>query len=265
MKDNWLAKQTLKNVEQWDNSLATFYPEAKVWMGDPHTYLKRLTIECNYLNAAKLINWDKYLADNSTVLDVGCGGGWLTAFLSRNEKVKKIIAIDSSLNYLENYLPKVVTQLSGNISKIETVQGFFSPMLMESGSIEMIVISSALHHAESISTVLVEFKRVLKPNGCLIILNETPSTSFRYLYQISRAFAKIFLSVLLKKYNKQVQKISAGGFLYDPYLGDVDYPEWYWKKAINGSGFQIVEVCNSKLSTVVNMKGRSLKHFVCKK
>jgi len=265
MKNNWLAKQTLLNAEQWDNSLTTFYPEAKEWMGNPVTYLIRLTKECNYLNAAKLIDWDKYLADDSTILDVGCGGGWLSAFLSKNNKVKKIVAIDSSSNYLENYLPNVVTQLSGDISKVETVQGFFSPILLESDSIDTIVISSALHHAESISAVLEEFKRVLKRNGFLIILNETPSTNIRYLYQISRAFAKMLLSILMKKYTSHVQRISSGGFLYDPYLGDVDYPEWYWEKAINASGFQLVEVCDSKLATVVNTKGRSLKHFVCKK
>ena len=265
MKSNWLSQQTLLNAEQWDSSLTTFYPDAKSWMSDPVTYLGRLTVDCNYLNATKLIDWDKYLTPNATILDVACGGGWLAAFLSKNTKVKRILAIDSSSNYLDNYLPSVVSQLQGDISKIETVQGFFSPILLDAATVDMIVISSAMHHADSMGAVLAEFKRVLKPNGHLIILNETPVNNFRFLYHISKAFARIFTATFLKKYSPHVQKISAGGFLYDPYLGDVDYPEWYWRKVINASGLSLIQLLDTGLPTVVNSNGRSLKHFVCKK
>jgi len=265
MINNWLTKQILTNVEQWDNSLITFYPEAKVWMSDPQSYLTRLTVECNYLNAVKQLDWDKYIVESSTVLDVGCGGGWLTAYLSTNTKINKIMAIDSSINYLENFLPAVVDQLGGDISKVETIQGLFSPVLLEPGSVDLIVISSALHHADGISFVLEEFKRVLKPNGFLLILNETPSSAVRYLYQISRAFLNICFLTIFKKYKKYVQKISAGGFLTDPYLGDVDYAEWYWKKAISEAGFSLINIHDSKMATVVNQKGPHLKHFICQK
>ncbi|WP_426668527.1 class I SAM-dependent methyltransferase [Mucilaginibacter sp. McL0603] len=265
MIDNWLPKQVITNVEQWDNSLTKFYPDAKQWMDNPRTYLTRLTVDCNYLNAVKQLDWDKYLFENSTVLDIGCGGGWLTGYLSANKKISKLMAIDSSINYLETFLPVVVDQMGGDISKIRSVQGFFSPVLLESNSVDTIVISSALHHAEGISGVLQEYKRVLKPNGFLLILNETPAAHLKYLFSISRAFIGIFCSSLFKNYREHVKKISAGGFLYDPYLGDVDYPEWYWKKTIENAGFTLVDVHNTQLATVVNSKGRSLKHFICRK
>lgn len=265
MIENWLPKQVLLNAEQWDNSLTTFYPETKSWMNDPASYLTRLTVDCNYLNAVKQLDLDKYLAENATVLDVGCGGGWLTAYLSTFNKVKKVIAIDSSINYLKVFLPAVVDQMEGDISKVETVQGFFSPVLLEPDSVDVIAISSALHHAEGISVVLEDFKRVLKPGGFLLILNETPAPYIKYVLKISRAFIYMFFSTLFKKYKKYVQKISAAGMLYDPYLGDVDYPEWYWKEAISDSGFALMEVHDSKMATVVNKKGRILKHFICKK
>jgi ubiquinone/menaquinone biosynthesis C-methylase UbiE len=264
MENSWLAKQVLINTEQWDSSLTTFYPETKSWMSDPVSYFEHLTEVCNYLKAAKLIDWDSYLVDNSTILDVGCGGGWLTGFLSKNTKVKKIIAIDSSANYLENFLPNVLSQLDGDMTKVQTVQGLFSPILMEAESVDMIVISSALHHADNMGSVLSEFKRVLKPNAHLIILNETPARNIRYMYQTLRAFVKIYATIFCKSYQPYVQKISAGGYLYDPYLGDVDYPEWYWKKAISGSGFDILELMDTGLATISGKKGRSLKHFICK-
>jgi ubiquinone/menaquinone biosynthesis C-methylase UbiE len=265
MKSNWLVQQVLLNTEQWDHNLTTFYPEAKLWMSDSVSYFKHLTEVCNYLNAAKLIDWDSYLVGDSTVLDVGCGGGWLTGFLSKNPKIGKILAIDSSANYLNNYLPSVVSQSSGDFSKIETVQGLFSPILLDAESVDMVVISSALHHAESMSAVLSEFKRVLKPNAYLIILNEVPASNIRFLYYTLRAFVSIFVSVFFKKYKPHVIKISAGGYLHDPYLGDVMYPDWYWKKAICVSGFDLVELQDTNLPTISNAKGRSLKHFICRK
>lgn len=265
MINNWLVEQTTSMVEQWDSSLTTFYPDTQAWMIGPAPYLQRLVVDCNYLNAVKQLDWNKYLTPGAAVLDVGCGGGWLSAYLSTFPQVERILAIDSSINYLQNFLPSVVEQLSGNMSKIDRVQGLFSPILVDSNSIDLVVISSALHHAPSISAVLEEFRRVLKPGGSLIILNETPSGSMRYLYQISKAFIKILIITARQQFKAYAQKISAAGYLYDPYLGDVDYPEWYWEKAILCAGLELVHVHNSGLPTVVNTPDRPLKHFICRK
>ena len=265
MNSNWLNQQVLSSTEQWDRSLTTFYTETKSWMNDPISYCSHVTETCNYLNAAKLINWDCYLVNNSIVLDVGCGGGWLSGFLSKNPKITKILAIDSSANYLENFLPPVVLQLNGDISKIHTVQALFAPLMLDSQSVDLIVISSALHHAESMSTVLGEFNRVLKPNAYLIILNETPEGNYRFMLQTFKAFVKICVANACKNYRPYTQKISAGAHLNNPYLGDIDYPDWYWKKAIRATGFDLIEYFDSKLSTIFGLKGRSLKHFICQK
>ena len=265
MNDNWLNQQVLISTEQWDRSLNTFYPETKSWMSDPVSYCSHLTEVCNYLNAAKLINWDGYLAKGAFVLDVGCGGGWLSGFLSKNPKISKILAIDSSANYLDNFLPSVVSQLNGDISKIQTVQGLFTPILLDAQSVDLVVISSALHHAESMSAVLGEFNRVLKPNAYLIILNETPEGNYQFMFQILKAFVKMYVSIFCKNYQPFTEKISAGAHLCDPYLGDIDYPDWYWKKAISASGFDLIEFNDTKLSTIFNSNGRTLKHFICKK
>lgn len=263
--NNWLSQQVIYNTEQWDKSMTTFYPESALWMSKPEDYLNHLTQTCNYLKATEQLDWEKYLQKDFVIADIGCGGGWLSGYLSKFEQIKKIYAIDSSLNYVQHYLPKVVYQIGGNYSKVEPVQALFSPVQLDDSSLDMIVISSAIHHAENIQIVLSDFNRVLKPNNYLIILNETPSSGVRYLYQISRAFTKMLWHVVRKKYVPYAAKISAGGYLYDPYLGDVDYPIWYWEKAITSAGFELEKIVNTSLPTVKNTKGRSLVHFVCKK
>ena len=155
--------------------------------------------------------------------------------------------------------------MGGHYAKIEPVQALFSPVQLPDSSLDMIVISSAIHHADNMQSVLSDFNRVLKPNAYLIILNETPSSGARYLYQITRAFAKMVWHISRKKYIPYAPKISAAGYLYDPYLGDVDYPTWYWKKAIASAGFELEKMIDTKLPTVKSSKGRSLVHFICKK
>jgi ubiquinone/menaquinone biosynthesis C-methylase UbiE len=263
--DSWLAAQALKNAQQWDESLTTYYPEASEWMNDSASYLNQLTKKCNYLNAAKLIDWDSVLPDNATVVDIGCGGGWLTAFLSKQNKVKKIIAIDSSINYLTKFLPEVVELSAGNKDKINTIQGLFSPILSPSDSIDVVVMSSAIHHAESLEGVLQEIRRVLKINGILVILNECPVNNFHFIAKTIRVFLRMLLSNLQRKYNRHSQRLFVGGVLYDPYLGDIDYPKWYWQKAIDSSQLTVVKTIDTMLPTVVGSKGRSLIHFICRK
>ncbi|WP_295127422.1 class I SAM-dependent methyltransferase [uncultured Chitinophaga sp.] len=265
MNQNWIVKQALANVEQWDSSLTSYYPDTQRWMNDPEAYLQRLVVECNYLNAVKQLDWTKYLNPGSTVLDMGCGGGWLSAYLSAMPQVEKVVSIDSSQNYLDNFLPAVVQKLNGDISKIETIQGFFSPLMYADKSLDVLVISSALHHADNIASTMKEYERVLKPGGWLIILNETPASGARYIFSVSKVFTTILLDTVTQKYRSSVKKISAGGFLYDPYLGDVDYPVWYWKKAISDAGFKLEKIHLTGLATVVGKKGRELTHFICRK
>ena len=73
---------------------------------------------------------------------------------NKNGKIKKIFSIDSSNNYLDNFLSHVVMYSGDDISKVEAVQGLFSPLLLEDESIDIIVISSALHHADNLNLVL---------------------------------------------------------------------------------------------------------------
>jgi ubiquinone/menaquinone biosynthesis C-methylase UbiE len=264
MNEKWIYSQTEQNVQQWDNTMEHYYPESSVWLRDSKKYYERLCEQCNYLDAVKLINIEMYMQTNSRVLDMACGGGWLTGYLANFDKVEVVYAMDSSMHFLDNILPEIVNIMGPHKEKVKTIQGLFTPLLLEDESMDVVVASSALHHAENLESVLYEVRRVLKPNGVLLILNETPNSYLRFVLAATFSFMKIFYKILLKNYVKISPSISASGYLNNPYLGDKSYPLWYWKEAIIRAGFRIQDIVNTNLPTVKNTKSMGLTHFVCK-
>lgn len=264
MNTNWISEQINFTVSQWDTSMENAYPQVKEWNKDSAKYYHQVCEECNFLDAAKLINWKNYLVDECTILDLGCGGGWLSGYLSTFEKVKSILAVDTSKNYLYNIMPGVIEIMHGDSSKITTIEGMFSPIQLEEGSLDMVVASAALHHADNLQFLLNEIRSKLKSGGMLMIINETPSAYGKYLARLAFAFSKIFLRAIFGKYTLVSPKISSAFFEYDPYLGDKMYPMWYWKEAISRAGFELVETIDSQMATLKGTRKESLKHFICK-
>lgn len=253
-------------LAQFENNLVKYYPETAEWVSDPHKYYERVIGQCNYLEAVKLIPWDKYLSPGAVVLDLAGGSGWLSAYLSSYSAVSKIYLLDTSKYFLHTVMPVIVRLMRGNAAKITAIEALFAPLFFEDNSMDMVVISSSLHHADNMEDLLKEIKRVLKPGGFMFILNETPADDLRYLVRITKQFVKIFLNTLTHKYVSISPAISSSGFLYDPYLQDRDYPVWYWVEAIKRSGFDLISVLDTGLATLKNeKKGTKLKHFICKK
>jgi ubiquinone/menaquinone biosynthesis C-methylase UbiE len=263
MNQNWLFEQTKYNVSQWDLTMEYFHPESSKYLRNPNDYVNRLCYECNYLDAVKTLDWGKLLKPQTVALDLACGGGWLTAYLSSFEQIKLIFALDSSNRFLNELVLPTVKILNGNPSKVNLIEGLFTPLLFEDSTLDLVVSSSSLHHAESLEGVLKEIKRVLKKDGLLIILNETPYSNTRHILSSVRTFFRIIKKLVLKKYVNSSASISACGHLYDPNLGDKNYPTWYWLKALNNAGFESIEIQNSKLPTVKRTKMPGLTHFIC--
>lgn len=265
MNETWIYKQTELNVLQWDNAMEKHYPEVSEWIHNSNKYYVKLCEECNYLDSVKLIDWPFYLGESHfKVLDMGCGGGWLTGFLSEFESIHSIYALDSSKYFLSHLLPEVIEKMNGKIDKVIPIEGLFTPILFEDHSLDVVVASSALHHADSLEVVLKEAKRVIKKDGLLFILNETPDSWMHHIARVSWYFIRILKKTIFCNYVSVSPSLSASGLLYDPYLGDKSYPLWYWKDAIRSSGFSIEDIVRTKLSTVKGLKGPELVHFVCR-
>ncbi|MEM6820715.1 MAG: metalloregulator ArsR/SmtB family transcription factor [Verrucomicrobiota bacterium] len=107
-----------------------------------------------------------HLVGDVTVADLGAGEGWLSLLLA--QRARNVIAIDSS--------PKMVEfaeeQLRGNkITNVEYRLGNLENPPLEPDSVDIVIFSQALHHAESPDLAIKRGATLLKQGGVLVILD----------------------------------------------------------------------------------------------
>ena len=145
-----------------------------IWSTAPRLW-EHMTGASNMVEAARAFDFARWRAPpDATILDLGCGSGWLAAMLSAEPKVAHVIAWDSSPHLLEQVLPEMVELVGGDIARIERVCGDFVPLMLGDTSQDLVVMSSAFHHAGDPRRLLGELRRVPRPDGAVVLLNETP-------------------------------------------------------------------------------------------
>jgi ubiquinone/menaquinone biosynthesis C-methylase UbiE len=106
------------------------------------------------------------------ILEVGAGGCWLSAELSRLPRVVEVISTDLSPRLLKEYAPKVFKALKANAAKITRTPADYHKLGFPANYFDFVVCSAALHDSTNIVQVLREVKRVLKPGGRLVAIRE---------------------------------------------------------------------------------------------
>lgn len=106
------------------------------------------------------------LVPEVVIADLGAGEGWLAQLLAQN--ATKVIAVDNS--------PKMVAFAKAELKKkkipnIEYRLGDISEPPIEPASIDVAVLSQALHHTVNPAQTISAAARLLKPGGRLIILD----------------------------------------------------------------------------------------------
>src|ERR1039457_6348591 len=143
------------------------------------------------------------------ILEIGAGGAWLSAELSKQPRVVEVIAMDLSPRLLKEQAPKVFKLLNANAAKITRMPGDYHDLDFPNNHFDFVVCSAVLHRAANIVQALREAKRVLKPGGQLVAIREPvwPLVQLR-----SRAKAR-------------AQLVAAG--VADPFYTLADYREFF--------------------------------------
>lgn len=100
------------------------------------------------------------------VADLGAGEGTLSQLLAQN--TEKVIAIDLSPKMVE-YAQKLAG--SNGIKNLEFRIGDIESPPIESGSIDLAILSQALHHAQNPQRAVNASYEILKPGGRIVILD----------------------------------------------------------------------------------------------
>ena len=188
---SWLNKQTEIDTYRFDQVKDCLYPESMKYSKNAKAFINHIYKKTNYIEAIEMLDWNRYLPEKASLIDLACGLGWVSAYLSKHRSVDHITCVDSSKFYVNDMLPKIFEQMDGNLNKVTQVEGLFYPLLMDSDSIDGVILCASLHHADNMETVLKEVHRVLKPGGYLFLLNESPLSTLRYLIRAIKSMVKV--------------------------------------------------------------------------
>src|SRR5579864_699602 len=100
------------------------------------------------------------------VADLGAGEGLLSELLAR--RCKKVIAVDNSEKIVAFGAAKAK---KNNLKNLEFRLGDLQNPPIEPHSVDLVVLSQALHHAEEPSKTIEAAFKILKPRGQIMILD----------------------------------------------------------------------------------------------
>src|SRR5438477_9644852 len=100
------------------------------------------------------------------VADLGSGEGLLSELLAR--RCKKVIAVDNSEKIVAFGAAKAK---KNGLKNLEFRLGDLQNPPVEPDSVDLVVLSQALHHAEKPAEALAAARRILKPGGQLLVLD----------------------------------------------------------------------------------------------
>jgi len=100
------------------------------------------------------------------VADLGAGEGLLSELLAR--RCKKVIAVDNSEKIVAFGAAKAK---KNNLKNLEFRLGNLQNPPIERGSVDLVILSQALHHAAEPADAITSAFRILKPEGQILILD----------------------------------------------------------------------------------------------
>ncbi|RUR83147.1 class I SAM-dependent methyltransferase [Chlorogloeopsis fritschii PCC 9212] len=130
-----------------------------------------------------LKNWAQ-IPPSATVLDVGCGTGEFEKIVLAENPTQHMVGVDISQKMLAIAQNKCHEYTNVSFQTASVLQLPFAD-----DSFDVIVSASAFHYFDAPDAALTEMKRVLKPDGCVVILDWCRDY---FLCQVCDILLKIF-------------------------------------------------------------------------
>ncbi|MFO7953113.1 MAG: class I SAM-dependent methyltransferase [Bacillota bacterium] len=141
----------------------------------------RVTVQEMNENHYKLTSWGLEqikTAKNSTILDIGCGGGLTVARLAEMALNGKVYGIDYSadcVTWSKQYNEQLIAE-----DRVEIIHSGVENMPFEDNWFDLVLAVETIYFWPNIVRCFEEVKRVLKPGGRFLIINAVyPSDKFK--------------------------------------------------------------------------------------
>ena len=150
------------------NDLTIYRTYAANWWDGSQRFLRLL----HNIVPARMRHFSTLVADwhDKTVLDLGCGGGFMAEALARAGA--RVVGVDPSAPAVE----AAQEHARNEGLRIDYRVGSGERIPIEDASADCVVCVDVLEHVESVDRVLDEIRRVLKPGGIFLFdtINRTP-------------------------------------------------------------------------------------------
>lgn len=132
--------------------------------------------------------------------DLGAGPLWEVPHLFKLGNIKKIYCVDYSYPLLVEIGSEVLSRYKVPSERVVLALGSFYKLKIPRKSVDFVFLSQAFHHAGNPNALLSEIKRVLKPEGVVIIIGECITEIAEVnLKTYVKYMAKILLSLTVPK------------------------------------------------------------------
>jgi SAM-dependent methyltransferase/DNA-binding transcriptional ArsR family regulator len=111
------------------------------------------------------------------VADLGCGAGDMTAQLAPS--VARVIAIDHEAGMLD-----IASKRLSHFDNVDLHLGELTALPIDDAVVDIALVMLVLHHVTAVEEALHEIRRVLKPNGRLVLLDMTRHDRESYRYRM---------------------------------------------------------------------------------
>lgn len=114
----------------------------------------------------------RMLGSAKQVVDIGCGEGQVSRYLTAHGDVERVIGIDPSMSQLANAIKMLPDELTQNM--VTYICGRAEQIPLATSSVDAAVCCLVIEHTEDPDAVLAEAARVISPGGRFLIVINHP-------------------------------------------------------------------------------------------
>lgn len=139
--------------------------------GRPRGWFGRILVRGMNLGHSGLTRWGLSkveIPEQANILDIGCGGGRTLGYLSSQVKLGKTVGIDYSEDAVA--VSRKRNQKLIVSGRVGVLHGTVSSMPFSDATFDCVTAVETYYFWQDIATDLAEIRRVMKPNGQLVII-----------------------------------------------------------------------------------------------